>query len=98
MAGRLSCLHVPEQIAGDVITPASDIFSLGSVLVMACTGASPFAGPSPQSVLHSIVYTEADPSGLPPVVGEIAAACLAKNPARRPDLSGLRNLIGSVAT
>ncbi|KRV48660.1 hypothetical protein AQ490_24310 [Wenjunlia vitaminophila] len=87
----------PEQIEGDTITPASDIFSLGAVLVMACTGSSPFAGPSVQRVLHNVVYTEADLSGLPPRLGAIAAACLAKDPAQRPDLNQLRELIGRVS-
>ncbi|WP_435241670.1 serine/threonine-protein kinase [Streptomyces cucumeris] len=88
----------PEQVEGATITPASDIFSLGSVLVMACTGVSPFAGTSLQQVLHSVLYSEPDLSALPDRIRGVAAACLAKDPAERPGLSRLRELIGHVAT
>ncbi|MFG3257212.1 serine/threonine-protein kinase [Streptomyces sp. NPDC048172] len=86
----------PEQAEGGEITSASDIFSLGAVLVMACTGASPFAGPSLPGVLHNVVHAEADLSALPPRLGEIAAACLAKDPAARPGPSDLRELLADV--
>lgn len=88
----------PEQVEGTAITPASDIFSLGSVLVMACTGASPFAGTSLQQVLHNVLYSEPDLSALPDRIRRVAEACLAKDPAERPDLSRLRDLIGQGAT
>lgn len=88
----------PEQVEGATITPASDIFSLGSVLVMACTGASPFAGTSLQQVLHNVLHSEPDLSSLPDPIRGIAEACLAKHPTERPDLSRLRDLIGQAAT
>lgn len=47
----------PEQAQGAPLDPASDIFSLGTVLVMACTGASPFTGPSMPQTLYNIVRT-----------------------------------------
>ncbi|GGV70120.1 hypothetical protein GCM10010277_80760 [Streptomyces longisporoflavus] len=88
----------PEQVDGTAITPASDIFSLGSVLVMACTGASPFAGTSLQQVLHNVLYSEPDLLALPNRIRRVAEACLAKDPAERADLSRLRDLIGQAAT
>ncbi|WP_139140859.1 serine/threonine-protein kinase [Streptomyces oceani] len=87
----------PEQVEGATITPASDIFSLGSVLVMACTGASPFTGTSLQQVLHNVLYAEPDLSALPGRVREVVEACLAKNPAERPDTSRLTDLISHAA-
>ncbi|MFB7919189.1 serine/threonine-protein kinase [Streptomyces sp. NPDC056061] len=87
----------PEQVEGVAITPASDIFSLGSVLVMACTGVSPFAGTSLQQVLHSVLHSEPDLSALPDRIRRVAEACLAKDPAERPDLNRLRDLIGQAA-
>jgi serine/threonine protein kinase len=37
----------PEQAEGRMLTPASDVFSLGSVLALALTGRSPSPGPPP---------------------------------------------------
>ncbi|MGP3985850.1 serine/threonine-protein kinase [Streptomyces sp. 3N207] len=88
----------PEQVEGAAITPASDIFSLGSVVVMACTGESPFAGTSLQQVLHNVLHSEPDLSALPDRIRRVAEACLAKDPAERPGLSTLRDLIGHVTT
>lgn len=88
----------PEQVEGATITPASDIFSLGSVLVMACTGASPFAGTSLPQVLHNVLHSEPDLSALPDPIRGIAEACLAKHPTERPDLNRLHDLIGQAAT
>lgn len=87
----------PEQVEGTTITPASDIFSLGAVLVMACTGASPFVGTSLQQVLHNVLISEPDLSALPDRIRAVAEACLAKDPAERPDLNRLRDLIGHAA-
>lgn len=86
----------PEQVEGAAITPASDIFSLGSVLVMACTGASPFAGTSLPQVFHSVLYADPDLSALPHRIRDVAEACLTKDPARRPDLNQLQDLVGRV--
>ncbi|MFH9242469.1 serine/threonine-protein kinase [Streptomyces anulatus] len=88
----------PEQVGGAAITSASDIFSLGSVLVMACTGASPFAERTLQQVLHNVLHVKPDLSALPDRIRGIAEACLAKDPAERTGLNRLQDLIGHAAT
>ncbi len=78
----------PEQVNGQPTGPASDVFSLGSVLAFAATGTSPFsAGPgaSSASVMYRIVHAEPDLARVPGDVLELITACLAKDPARRPD-------------
>ena len=40
----------PEQLHGEALTPASDLFSLGAVLYDALTGRPPYAGETPEEV------------------------------------------------
>jgi WD40 repeat protein len=86
----------PEQAEGAELTPAGDVFSLGSVLVMACTATSPFAGPSTPRTLYNLVHADPDLSALPSAVRRIAELCLAKNPADRPSPEDLLAEIGEV--
>ncbi|MFJ8845997.1 serine/threonine-protein kinase [Streptomyces cyaneofuscatus] len=86
----------PEQAEGRELTPASDVFSLGSVLVLAATGKSPFAGPSPLQELYSVVHTEPPLDAVPVELRGLVAACLAKNPAGRPTPAQLLADLGPV--
>lgn len=65
------------------------MFSLGSVLAFAASGAAPFSGGpgvSSASVMYRIVYTSPGLSTVPVEIRELVQACLAKEPAWRPDL------------
>ncbi|WP_051110450.1 serine/threonine-protein kinase [Longispora albida] len=84
----------PEQASSGKITPASDVFSLGVVLVMACTGRSPFAGAGTPQTLYNVVHAEPDLSGVPAGLLPIIRPCLAKDPAKRPSLHLLLARIG----
>ncbi|MEV0371394.1 serine/threonine-protein kinase [Streptomyces sp. NPDC050636] len=76
----------PEQIRGTSLTPASDVFCLGSVLMYAATGRQPFG--TPESGVHAVMYRiaqeEPDLSALPEGLHDLIAGCLAKDPAQRP--------------
>jgi serine/threonine protein kinase/outer membrane protein assembly factor BamB len=74
----------PEQAQAQPAGPASDVFSLGGVLYFAATGANPFGTGHPAVMLYRIVHTEPDLDRLPPRLHELVAACLAKDPERRP--------------
>ncbi|WP_234426145.1 serine/threonine-protein kinase, partial [Streptomyces kebangsaanensis] len=74
----------PEQILGKGVTGAADVFSLGAVLVHAATGAPPFPGDSSAALLYKVVHEEPELDGLEGDLRELAAACLAKDPAARP--------------
>jgi hypothetical protein len=54
MAGRISIgslgYMAPEQLRGESLSAASDLFSLGVVLYEAITGTLPFAGSNPEAV------------------------------------------------
>jgi serine/threonine protein kinase/outer membrane protein assembly factor BamB len=79
----------PEQAEGTQIGPASDVFSLGCLLAYAALGAHPFGEGSAAAVIYRIVYSPPALDGIPGQLHEVAAACLAKNPAERPDLAAL---------
>ncbi|MCX4748915.1 serine/threonine protein kinase [Kitasatospora sp. NBC_01287] len=84
----------PEQAEGRAVGPAGDVFSLGTVLFMACTGAGPFAGPSTPQVLYNVVHTEPDLRKLTVELRRIIEPCLAKDPAARPKPAELGATIG----
>jgi serine/threonine protein kinase len=86
----------PEQARAQPLTAASDMFSLGSVLVMACTGTSPFAAASAEDARDDVVRAEPDLTGLPERIRAIVAPCLAPVPADRPTPAELLEIIGTV--
>ncbi|WP_327162928.1 serine/threonine protein kinase [Streptomyces zaomyceticus] len=76
----------PEQVRGDRLTPASDIFCLGSVLAYAATGRSPFgtADSGVHATMFRIAHDEPDLTDLAPELAGLIRACLAKDAAGRP--------------
>ena len=83
----------PEQAGGGQISPASDVFALGSVLAFAATGTAPFEGGEPLSVIYRIVHGEPDLRRVPPAFRRLVAGCLAKDPAARPSLGDLLDAV-----
>ncbi|MFE2096127.1 serine/threonine-protein kinase [Streptomyces sp. NPDC059468] len=85
----------PEQVRGERVTPAGDVFSLGSVLAYAATGRSPFQGAG-EGGLHAqlfrIAYEEPDLTGVPEVIADLVRRCLAKHPDDRPTVPELIDL------
>ncbi|MEU7298524.1 protein kinase, partial [Streptomyces exfoliatus] len=86
----------PEQVHGQPLTPASDVFSLGATLFTACTGLPPFHADSVPWTLYKVAHAEPDLSALPPELREFAP-CLAKRVEDRPTPGELLTLIGPVA-
>ncbi|WP_173390672.1 serine/threonine protein kinase [Actinomadura litoris] len=73
----------PEQFAGR-IGPATDLFAWAATLLFAATALDPFAGASVPAVMYRILHETPDLSALPASIAEVAAACLARDPADRP--------------
>ncbi|GAA4482100.1 hypothetical protein GCM10023191_001910 [Actinoallomurus oryzae] len=74
----------PEQVTGDEIGPPADMFAWGSTILFAATGHPPFGNESVHAVMERIVHDEPDVSALPEPLRSVVAACLSKDPARRP--------------
>ncbi|MEV6055640.1 serine/threonine-protein kinase [Streptomyces sp. NPDC052107] len=80
----------PEQADGREVGTASDVFSLGSVLAVAVTGAAPFGEGTTGDVIHRIIHSPpseqvlAEVARRDPVLAELIGRCLDKDPRRRP--------------
>ena len=76
----------PEQVRGDRVTSAADVFSLGGALAYAATGRSPFRGEGTavHALMFRIAYEEPELTGVPEALAELVRHCLAKDPAERP--------------
>ncbi|WP_237547025.1 serine/threonine-protein kinase, partial [Streptomyces sp. SID161] len=86
----------PEQVRGDRITPACDVFCLGSVLAFAATGALPFgaAGSGAHALMFRIAQEEPDLTGVPEGIADLVRDCLRKDPGARPSLDAILERTG----
>ncbi|MFH8467636.1 DUF4328 domain-containing protein [Streptomyces sp. NPDC017991] len=88
----------PEQVRGERVTYASDIFCLGAVLAYTASGKLPFG--TGEGGIHSLLYRiaseEPDLTGIPAPWDQLIAWCLAKDPSQRPALETLLARIESM--
>jgi len=82
--------HVPPAIS-----PATDVFALGSLMVYAATGRAPFDSDYPYVTAYRIVHHDPDLSGLPDPLRPIFERCLDKDPTRRPTPDELLTVVHS---
>jgi outer membrane protein assembly factor BamB len=85
----------PEQAAASVTGPASDVFSLGSLLAFAAAGIPPFGEGNPATVLYRIVHTQPALDGVPERLRALVAGCLAKEPVGRLTLAQLAEAVAA---
>ncbi|MFD3744633.1 protein kinase [Nocardia sp. NPDC058633] len=74
----------PEQVSGETLSPACDVFALGGVLTFAATGHGPFGTAEVMQMLWRIVYEQPRLEALPSALRPLVSSCLAKDPAARP--------------
>ncbi|MFJ9561624.1 PQQ-binding-like beta-propeller repeat protein [Streptomyces fuscichromogenes] len=80
----------PEQFTdARTVGPASDVFSLGALLVYCVTGRGPFDADSPYLTGYRVVHNEPVLDGVTGPLRTVLERCLAKDPADRPGLDGL---------
>ncbi|WP_416970437.1 protein kinase domain-containing protein [Streptomyces sp. 4F14] len=84
----------PEQMASPrEVTPASDVFSLGSLLVFAAVGAGPFDSDSPYITGYQVAFGAPDLTGVPGELLRTIERCLDKDPAERPELADVQRML-----
>ncbi|RFU85589.1 serine/threonine protein kinase [Streptomyces triticagri] len=91
----------PEQVKGEQLGPAGDVFCMGAVLAFAATGRTPFGGGGAgglHAVMYRIAEEEPDLGGIGEPVRGLIARCLAKDPADRPRPEEIVQEVQPVAT
>lgn len=86
--GTVRCMP-PEQALGELeVTPAADVYGLGTVLLYAATGHYPYDGARWEAVATQVVNAEIGPdlSGLPDELAPVVSAMLAHKADDRPAL------------
>ncbi|MFF9477889.1 PQQ-binding-like beta-propeller repeat protein [Streptomyces sp. NPDC014733] len=74
----------PEQVLGQRVGTAGDVFALGAVLTYAATGHGAYAEATPAAVLYQVVHGEPDLGGVPDRLLGLITSCLHRDPDRRP--------------
>jgi predicted Ser/Thr protein kinase len=86
----------PEQVAGATLTEAVDVWAWATTMVFAATGHPPFGDDTVVAVINRVMHEPPSLDGVPADLHRLIAACLAKEPERRPTAQQIMMaLIGS---
>ncbi len=86
----------PEQVQGEPLTAASDLFAYGAVLAYAASGVGPFGEGNMPTMVMRIIGHEPDLSGVPESLRHLVAACLSKDARGRPGPGEILDHLGDV--
>ncbi|WP_067477078.1 serine/threonine protein kinase [Actinomadura hibisca] len=86
----------PEQVAGAQLTEAVDVWAWAATMVFAATGRPPFGDDTVVAVINRVMHEPPSLDGVPADLHPLLAACLVKEPERRPTAQQIMmTLIGS---
>jgi serine/threonine protein kinase len=74
----------PEQVRGEEVRPAADVYTLGLVLLECVTGRREYAGTTTECALARLSRSPQVPADLPAPLGRLLSAMTADDPAARP--------------
>ncbi|MCK2214749.1 protein kinase [Actinomadura sp. ATCC 31491] len=77
----------PEQLTGEQVGPASDVFSWAVTMMFAATGRPAFGEDTVPAVFNRVLTFHPDLSPLPPGLRGVVGSCLNKRPQERPAAS-----------
>ncbi|MFD6280014.1 protein kinase [Streptomyces sp. NPDC060209] len=75
----------PEVVLRNEVGPAADVFALGATLAYTATGRPPYGSGDAATVSYRAVHEDIDLDGVSPALAALVRACVAKDPADRPD-------------
>ena len=87
----------PEQVSGEPVTSAADIYALGLVLLECLTGRRPFEGTAMEVAMARVNRDPELPASLPAPWRDLLAAMTAREPSRRITASQAATALRSLA-
>ena len=97
MVGTASYL-APEQVSGEDVGPAVDVYSLGLVLLEALTGTREYEGPALEAALARLHRDPTLPSSLPPGWAPVLGALTSRVASERPSAADAAVALRALAT
>jgi eukaryotic-like serine/threonine-protein kinase len=86
----------PEQVEGKTLSPATDVYSLGLVLLEALTAKVAFGGSAVEAALARLERDPAVPERAEGRLGEVLSAMTSRYPDRRPTAAAARSAFRAV--
>ncbi|WP_052423421.1 serine/threonine-protein kinase [Nonomuraea candida] len=79
----------PEQVRGELVSPAADIFAWGCLVAYAGNGRHPFGRGAPITLANRVLNTPPDLGALPAPLNELVRRATSMDPALRPSAQDL---------